>query len=163
MGTSQVSGVLLGPVCIAGIAALRVVGAQDLAIGHDCVGGIDVAAVEFEEIVGVIVPSANDGRATLLFMMILFLVDLTPFLLAMPLQFLAMMKKMPDSENELQEAFKAFDADGDGTTSEDELKKILAKFGQTLTDNELFLVMAAVDTDGDGEIDYNEFKRAMEA
>lgn len=85
------------------------------------------------------------------------------FLLAMPLQFLAMMKKMPDSENELKEAFKAFDADGDGTTSKDELKKILAKFGQTLTDAELDAVMAEVDTDGDGEIDYNEFKRAMEA
>lgn len=30
------------------------------------------------------------------------------------LQFIAMMKKMPDSENELKEAFTAFDADGDG-------------------------------------------------
>ena len=30
------------------------------------------------------------------------------------LQFIAVMKKMPDSENELKEAFTAFDADGDG-------------------------------------------------
>ena len=74
-----------------------------------------------------------------------------------------MMKKMPDSENELAEAFKAFDADGDGTTSKEELKKILAKFGQTLTDAELDAVMAEVDTDGDGQIDYAEFKQAMEA
>ena len=78
-------------------------------------------------------------------------------------EFLAMMKKMPDSENELKEAFSAFDADGDGSTSKDELKKILAKFGQTLTDAELDAVMAEVDTDGDGSIDFDEFKRAMEA
>ena len=108
-------------------------------------------------------PSTNDGRAALLFIMILYLVDLTRLLLTLSLQFLAMMKKMPDSENELNLAFKAFDADGDGTTSKDELKKILAKFGQTLTDAELDAVMAEVDTDGDGEIDYEEFKRAMEA
>ena len=34
--------------------------------------------------------------------------------LTLILQFIAMMKKMPDSENELKEAFTAFDADGDG-------------------------------------------------
>ena len=37
--------------------------------------------------------------------------------LTLILQFIAMMKKMPDSENELKEAFTAFDADGDGVFS----------------------------------------------
>jgi len=78
-------------------------------------------------------------------------------------EFLNMMRKMPDSENELKQAFVVFDADGDGTTSRSELKKIMLKFGQTLTDAELDAVMAEVDENGDGVISFEEFKLAMNA
>ena len=45
-------------------------------------------------------------------------------------------------------AFKVFDADGSGTTSLSELKEILEKFGQKLTQQELDAVMAEIDSDG---------------
>ena len=56
-----------------------------------------------------------------------------------------MMKKMPEKKNELREAFKTFDADGDGCTTRSELRKILIKFGQHLSDQELDAVMLEVD------------------
>ena len=59
-----------------------------------------------------------------------------------------MMKKIPDSENELKAAFVVFDADGDGTTSRSELKRIMLKFGQALSNAELDAVMAEVDKNG---------------
>lgn len=78
-------------------------------------------------------------------------------------EFLGMMKRMPDSENELKDAFKVFDVDRDGTTSKQELDRIMKKFGQNLTNQELDAVFQLVDTNGDGEIDYSEFKQAMNA
>lgn len=63
-------------------------------------------------------------------------------------EFLIMMKKIPDTEKELREAFAVFDSDSDGTTSRTELKRIMLKFGQKLTDQELDAVMAEVDDDG---------------
>jgi len=60
-------------------------------------------------------------------------------------RFISMMKKMPAKKNELREAFKSFDADGDGSTTRSELRRILIKFGQHLSDQELEAVMAEVD------------------
>jgi len=60
-------------------------------------------------------------------------------------RFISMMKKMPEKKNELREAFKTFDADGDGSTTRSELRRILIKFGQHLSDQELDAVMAEVD------------------
>ena len=76
-------------------------------------------------------------------------------------EFVAMMKKIPDTENELRAAFNVFDADGSGSTSRNELKEIMRKFGQELTDAQLDAVMAEIDDDGDGEISFKEFKKAM--
>ena len=52
---------------------------------------------------------------------------------------------MPEKKNELREAFKTFDADGDGSTTRSELRRILIKFGQHLSDQELDAVMVEVD------------------
>jgi len=78
-------------------------------------------------------------------------------------EFVSMMKKMPDTTNELRDAFQVFDADGDGTTSKAEMNRIMKKFGQHLTEEELSAVMKEVDSDGDGEITFEEFKRAMQS
>ena len=42
-----------------------------------------------------------------------------------------------DSEEELKEAFKMFDEDGNGQITKEEFKKTLAKLGEKLTDEEV--------------------------
>ena len=52
-------------------------------------------------------------------------------------------------------AFAAFDGDGDGSITKDELAKGLAAAG--VTGEEIDGIVAEADTDGDGLIDYDEF------
>lgn len=67
-----------------------------------------------------------------------------------------MMKKMPEKKEELREAFKTFDADGDGCTTRSELRRVMMiKFGQNLTDPELDAVMLEVDKNRDGVISFS--------
>ena len=49
---------------------------------------------------------------------------------------------------ELREAFKIFDKDGDGTISVAEIKSIMTSRKENLTDEEIQKLMAKVDTDG---------------
>ena len=67
------------------------------------------------------------------------------------------------SEEEIREAFKAFDRNGSGHISGSELRHIMQNLGQKLTDNDFLLdeMMAEADKDGDGEIDYEEFLSIM--
>ena len=66
-----------------------------------------------------------------------------------------------DPDKELKDAFAVFGADGSGTISRTELKKLMKNLGQTLSDAELHAMMDEVDTDGNGEIDFAEFKSMM--
>ena len=66
-----------------------------------------------------------------------------------------------DPDRELKDAFAVFDADGSGTISRSELKKLMKSLGQKLSDAELDAMMDEVDTDGNGEIDFKEFKSMM--
>lgn len=66
-----------------------------------------------------------------------------------------------DPDKELRDAFAVFDADGSGSISRSELKKLMKNLGQTLSDAELDAMMDEVDTDGNGEIDFHEFKSMM--
>jgi len=66
-----------------------------------------------------------------------------------------------DRRKDLLEAFEVFDVNGDGQTSKQELKDLMGKFGQHLSDEELTAVMSEVDTDGSGEIDFEEFCEIM--
>jgi len=68
-----------------------------------------------------------------------------------------------DPDKELRDAFAVFDADGSGSISRTELKKLMKNLGQTLSDAELDAMMDEVDTDGNGEIDFNEFKSMMQS
>ena len=79
-------------------------------------------------------------------------------------EFLTLMaKKMKetDTEEELKEAFKVFDRDGNGFISASELRHVMTNLGEKLTDEEVDEMIREADVDGDGQINYEEFVRMM--
>merc|ERR1712012_673809 len=67
------------------------------------------------------------------------------------------------SEAELREAFKLFDADGDGMISADELKTLISKVGGEMADAEAKAPIHAADKDGNEGIDFEEFAQLWTA
>jgi calmodulin len=67
-----------------------------------------------------------------------------------------MAKKMKDYENEeeLFEVFKVFDRDGNGLISQSELKYVLQKIGENLSDEEIDEMIREIDADHDGNVSY---------
>jgi len=60
-------------------------------------------------------------------------------------------------EEQIYEAFKVFDRDGDGFVSAQELKRALTQYGEQFTEDEANEFFNMMDTDGDGVINYEEF------
>ena len=72
-------------------------------------------------------------------------------------EFLTMMsKKMKDSDSdeEIREAFRVFDKDGNGFISAAELRHVMMNLGEKLTDEEVDEMIREADTDGDGQVNY---------
>jgi len=65
--------------------------------------------------------------------------------------------KDTDTEEELIEAFKVFDRDGNGFISAAELRHVMTNLGEKLTDEEVDEMIREADVDGDGQINYEEF------
>lgn len=79
-------------------------------------------------------------------------------------EFLILMKSRigeKDPEKELRDAFRVFDTDNSGSIDKKELKRLMKKLGQALSEAELDAMMDEVDTNGDGEISFEEFKELM--
>jgi hypothetical protein len=79
-------------------------------------------------------------------------------------EFLTMMaRKMKDTDSaeEIKEAFKVFDKDGNGFISAAELRHIMTNLGEKLTDEEVDEMIREADVDGDGQINYDEFVDMM--
>ena len=97
-----------------------------------------------------------------LFFFALFQSIFLPFL-TVP-EFLTMMaRKMKDTDSaeEIKEAFKVFDKDGNGFISAAELRHIMTNLGEKLTDEEVDEMIREADVDGDGQINYDEFVDMM--
>merc|ERR1711892_618670 len=70
-------------------------------------------------------------------------------------EFVEMMVKTEDEEEidqDISQAFKVFDRDGDGLISADEIRQTMNNLGEELTEAEV---------NGDGLIDFTEFTRLM--
>lgn len=58
-----------------------------------------------------------------------------------------------DKEDEVREAFRVFDRDGNGYVSAAELKHVMTNIGEKLTDEEVDEMLREIDV-GDGQINY---------
>lgn len=69
--------------------------------------------------------------------------------------------KEADSQEEIEEAFKVFDKDGNGYISSTELRHVMTSLGEKLTDEEVDEMIREADINGDGQINYQEFVKMM--
>lgn len=66
-----------------------------------------------------------------------------------------------DTEEELLNAFKIFDKEGNGLINLNELKHIMLKVGKNLSESEIDEMLKDADIDMDGFINFEEFIRSV--
>merc|ERR1712141_481902 len=64
-------------------------------------------------------------------------------------------------KEELKEAFRIYDRDGQGFITTDVLKEILREIDSELTEDDLDNIIEEVDEDGSGTLDFDEFQGMM--
>ena len=64
------------------------------------------------------------------------------------------MKDRDTEEDEIREAFRVFDKDGNGYISAAELRHVMTSLGEKLTEEEVEEMIIEADTDGDGQLNY---------
>jgi len=69
--------------------------------------------------------------------------------------------KETDIEEEVLNAFKVFDKEGNGLISNTELRHIMMTLGDQLTEEEIDDMIREADSDGDGYINYEDFIKNM--
>mmetsp|Transcript_3734 Transcript_3734/g.9655 ORF Transcript_3734/g.9655 Transcript_3734/m.9655 type:complete len:927 (+) Transcript_3734:73-2853(+) len=69
--------------------------------------------------------------------------------------------KDTDAEEDILEAFKAFDSSGDGFVSVDAIRHTMCNLGEKLTDDEIDEMMREADVDANGQVNYEEFVKMM--
>ncbi|XP_033755641.1 calmodulin-A-like isoform X1 [Pecten maximus] len=62
---------------------------------------------------------------------------------------------------DLREAFRLFDKDGDGSITTDELGTVMRNLGQYPNTDELNMMLKEIDIDGDGTFSFEEFVQVM--
>ncbi|CAK8543507.1 unnamed protein product [Lathyrus sativus] len=73
-----------------------------------------------------------------------------------------MSTKMKENiSKELKDAFRVFDRDQDEYISAIELKDVMMRLGERLTDEEVEQMIREADLDGDGKVSYEEFAKIM--
>lgn len=66
-----------------------------------------------------------------------------------------------DMEQEIKQAFRVFDRNGDGYISKSEFKHCMMHFGERFTDEEVEEMISEADANNDGKIDYTEFSQMI--
>jgi len=66
-----------------------------------------------------------------------------------------------EDEDEIKEAFKVLDRDGDGYIGPAELRNFMTQLGDTIIDEEVDEMIRKADHDGDGKISYDDFKKML--
>ncbi|KAL0274873.1 UNVERIFIED_CONTAM: hypothetical protein PYX00_002900 [Menopon gallinae] len=64
-------------------------------------------------------------------------------------------------QEELKEAFRLYDREGNGYITTATLREILAALDDKLTSDDLDGIIAEIDTDGSGTVDFDEFMEMM--
>uniref|UniRef100_UPI0038B2BB1D EF-hand domain-containing protein n=1 Tax=Staphylococcus aureus TaxID=1280 RepID=UPI0038B2BB1D len=64
-------------------------------------------------------------------------------------------------QQELREAFRLYDKQGNGYINVKDLREILRALDDKLTEDELDDMIAEIDTDGSGTVDFEEFMEMM--
>ncbi|XP_052767261.1 calmodulin-like [Mya arenaria] len=70
-------------------------------------------------------------------------------------------QRRADPEQEMREAFRVFDKDGNGYISSEELRHVMTNLGEKLTDQEVAEMIREADMNGDGMVDYEEFIKLL--
>lgn len=64
---------------------------------------------------------------------------------------------------QIRHVFRVFDQDGDGVISLQELRAMVERLGEKLTDFELMAMMREADVDGDDLLNFDDFSKIMRA
>ena len=59
-----------------------------------------------------------------------------------------------DSKDEIRQAFRVFDRDGNGSISAAELRHVMTNLGEDCTEEEVDEMIREADANGDGEVNY---------
>lgn len=64
------------------------------------------------------------------------------------------MRRQQREEDEVRQAFRIFDIDGDGLIDAQELRLTMQNLGENLSDDDVRAMIKSADKNGDGKIDY---------
>ena len=64
-------------------------------------------------------------------------------------------------QQELREAFRLYDKEGNGYITTDVLKEIFKELDNTIDDEDLDEMIEEIDADGSGTVDFDEFMEVM--